>query len=100
MQEEKFNKQDGNLDQPNVMRCSRSHNFEEGVQVTAGDISDWHKKVLEDLLKDKDATYSHTRSGNGMVFGRRDKETGAIRIFEIRNGYKCYDYDNESENNA
>lgn len=76
--------------------CDKKHthayDFEDGVQVTEEDIAEWHKKVLDSLIEDKEKNVSYIRSGNGIVFGRKNKETGGIEIFEIKNGYKYYDY--------
>jgi len=81
------------LNKHNVMRCTHTYNFHGGVQVTKDDIERWHKDILASFEKESASEYHHIRSGNGMVIGRRNRETGTIEIFEVSRGYEVYTYE-------
>jgi hypothetical protein len=70
-----------------------THSFKNGVQVSKSKIKKWHSDVLRRFSEDDSREYTHTRSGNSMVFGKRNLDTGEIEIYEVTSGYEFFQYE-------
>ena len=80
-----------------VMRCSNEWNFKDGKQISKTEIKRWHGEVLDAFVKDIRLEHHIIRSGNGLVMGMRNMESGEITVFEIDNGYHYFRYEAETE---
>lgn len=73
--------------------CTSQYNFNDGIEVYPNEVQKWHEQVLDYFLKNPDISSYSIRSGRGIVFGRKYKETNQIEIFEVTNGYNYFNYE-------
>ena len=77
----------------NTMQRIHSYDFNNGSEVEKSRIEEYHKDILKQFEDDKDLEYTHVRAGKAMVFGKRNKETGIVKIYEVTNGYEYFTYE-------
>lgn len=82
---------------------TRSTDFNHGATIDEYVVREWHSRLLNELLKGEKGPRIIS-SGNSMVIAEKltlshDPDNPMIRVIEITNGYKKYEYsDLENKN--
>ena len=79
-----------------MLRLFHSFDFATGVKIRSGEIRHWHEQAIKYFEDNPGGEVFIHASGNSIVIAikRREKEDEkGVRLYEITNGYKIFEYE-------